>query len=108
MGDPFTRVPAAKQTSKKPNSRDIPASKTKSPEQTTPLEPAFEKPVKSDSIQDSYASHFFDGIEDQLKSKLKKDLKIMGRAVAKDAVAIVSEIVVSFFKGGKTRSSRKH
>lgn len=106
-GDPFARVPAAKQTRKEPNRKAKPTSKTKSPEQTTPLEPDFEKPVKTDSIQDSYSSHFFDGIEDQLKSKLKKDLKIMGRAVAKDAVAIVSEIVVSFFKGGKTRNSRK-
>jgi hypothetical protein len=106
-GNPFARIPAAKQTRKKQNRTTQSATTRKAPEYQNPPSPTFEKPLDKDSNQDSYASHFFEGVEEKLKSKLKKDLKIMGRAVAKEAVAITSELVVSLFKGGNPKNSRR-
>lgn len=106
-GNPFAGVSTARQNRKEPKRTAQSATKSKYPEQQPAPSPASKKQVKIDSAQKSYARHFFDGVEEQLKSKLKKDLKIMGRAVAKDAVAITSEFVVSLFKGGNPKNSRR-
>jgi hypothetical protein len=91
-------IPRSKSVNKTANTT---VAKKESPNPQSTSKPACKERVETDSSQDSYASHFFDGIEEGLKNKLKKDLKIIGRAVAKDAVNTAADFLCGIFKKRK-------
>jgi hypothetical protein len=99
--NPFEKVAVTKPGSKRVNKTAKTAGKRESPKPQSPSNSACKERVETDSSQDSYASHFFDGIEEGLKNKLKKDLKIIGRAVAKDAVNTAADLLGGIFKKRK-------
>lgn len=96
--DPFEIAPAANNASL--NSR-------KSGDSQTPSRVASKKIHQNASSQDSYASHFLDGVEAHLKSSLKKDAKKIGGAVAKDVLSIGGEIITNLINGGNSSKPRR-
>ena len=102
--DPFKIAPPIKRMRQK---RDkVAAPRKKGDSQVSSRESAKKTPQNEPS-QDSYAGHFFDGVEDQLKSSLKKNLRKIGGAVAKDVLSIGSEIITGLLNGEKPSKTRR-
>ncbi len=55
----------------------------------------------------SLLDHFLDGVAQQARRELNKNLKQIGRGLAKDAISIGSELLGSWLGGGKPRGGRK-
>jgi len=102
--DPFKIAPAVNHILKK---QDEAVNPRNSGDSQTPSRVASKKTHQNESSQDSYASHFLDGVEAHLKSSLKKDAKKIGGAVAKDVLSIGGEIITNLLNGGNSSKPRR-
>ena len=75
----------------------------------TPNQPenTLEKTTNNKSGESSLSKSFLDGVEEELRSSMKKNLNKIGRGLAKDALSIGTELVTSLLSGKPTKSRRR-